>query len=169
MIGLPQGIVKLAEYNSDWQRIYAAEAKVLRGLICEYIADVQHIGSTSVEGLIAKPVIDIVIGAKKLGNVSFCISPLESIGYEYKGENGISERYYFGKGNPRLFHLHFVEYEGNLWKNYINFRNRLCENADLRDEYASLKRNLALQFEHNRAAYTDSKTSFIEKVLSLKD
>lgn len=169
MIGLPKGVVKLADYNSNWRIIYAEEAEVLRRLIGEYIADIQHIGSTSVEDLVAKPVIDIVVGARKLEDVSFCISPLESIGYEYKDENGIPERHYFSKGNPRVFHLHFVEFEGKLWRNYINFRNCLRENANLRDEYSRLKKDLALQYKHDRAAYTDSKTSFVEKILSRKD
>lgn len=169
MIGLPRGVVLLAEYDSEWQALFAEESGSLRYMIGEYIVDVQHVGSTSIEGLIAKPVIDIVAGARELNDVSLCAAPLESIGYQYKGENGIPGRHYFGKGNPRIFHLHFVEYDGKLWRDYINFRDRLREDTNLRNEYARLKKGLAARYKYNREAYTESKGAFVKKILTAKD
>ena len=169
MIGLSRGIVKLSEYDPEWQKLFNEEAVILRGLIGNYAADIQHVGSTSIAGLVAKPIIDVAVGLHKLPDVEYCISPLESCGYEYKDENGIPGRHFFAKGNPRTFHLHFVEFGNELWRNYINFRNRLRENPELRIEYARLKKYSARRHENNRTAYTDSKKPFIEKVLKLTD
>ena len=169
MIGLQRGIVRLSGYNPEWQRIFAVEAESLRELLRDYVLEIQHVGSTSIKGLTAKPIIDIAASIRKIEDARQCVAPLESVGYEYKGENGIPERHFFVKGIPRKFHLHFVVKDGELWRNYIKFRDRLRENAELKNEYARLKKDLAKRFEQDRAAYTESKKPFIERVLKLKD
>jgi GrpB-like predicted nucleotidyltransferase (UPF0157 family) len=169
MIGLERGTVRLSEYNPEWQRLFAEEAEVLREMLGDCVLEIQHVGSTSIKGLTAKPIIDIAAALRKIEDVAQCVKPLESIGYEYKGENGIPERHFFAKGNPRKFHLHFVKKDGNLWRNYINFRNRLRENVELKNEYARIKKDSAKKYEQNRAAYTESKEPFIEKVLKQKN
>ncbi len=99
----------------------------------------------------------------------FCIKPIISLGYKYKGEIGIRRRHYFDKGNPSTYHLHILEITSDEWKNHIWFRDYLNEHSHIADEYANLKRNLAQQFTFNRQAYQDGKASFIIKILALRN
>jgi GrpB-like predicted nucleotidyltransferase (UPF0157 family) len=136
-------------------------------LIGDYVLDIQHIGSTSVPGLIAKPILDIGIAIMDFEEGKRCIKPIESLGYEYKGENGIPGRHYFVKGDPTTHHLHIVEIDSEEWKKNITFRDSLRKNEMLAKEYAKLKLELAEKFKYNREAYTDGKTDFVNYVLEL--
>jgi GrpB-like predicted nucleotidyltransferase (UPF0157 family) len=167
IIGLEKGIVRLSPYSPEWKTLYEEEERLLKDLISEYIIDIQHIGSTSIPGMIAKPILDIGIAIAYFEEGQKCIEPIESFGYEYKGENGIPERHYFVKGDPTTHHLHIVEIDSEEWKKNITFRDALRKNDDLAKEYAKLKLNLAEKFKYNRVAYTDGKTDFVNYVLKL--
>lgn len=168
-IGLEKGIVRLAPYSPEWKTLYEEEEKLLRELIGEYIIDIQHIGSTSIPDMIAKPILDIGIAIADFEEGKRCIKPIESLGYEYKGENGIPGRHYFVKGNPTTHHIHVVEIDSEEWKKNIIFRDALRKNENLAKEYAELKLNLAEKFKYDRVAYTDGKTDFVNYVLKLAD
>ena len=166
-IGLEKGIVRLAQYSPEWKMLYEEEERLLKDLIGEYVIDIQHIGSTSVPGLIAKPIIDIGIAIKDFEEGQRLVKPIESLGYEYKGENGIPKRHYFVKGNPTTHHLHIVEIDSEEWKKNITFRDALRKDENLAKEYAKLKLNLAEKFKYDRVAYTDGKTDFVNYILKL--
>jgi len=136
-IGLEKGIVRLAQYSPEWKTLYEEEEKLLIDSVGRYIIDIQHIGSTSVHGLIAKPILDIGIAIKDFEEGKRCIEPIESLGYEYKGENGIPGRHYFVKGDPTTHHLHIVEINSEEWKKNITFRDSLRDSSPLKrgDEY----------------------------------
>ncbi|MHA2226908.1 MAG: GrpB family protein [Candidatus Hodarchaeales archaeon] len=161
--------VTLYTYTIDWQSSYNEEEKRLQSLNSEYIIEIQHIGSTAIPGMLAKPIIDIGIAVQDFDQAKRCIKPIISLEYEYKGEFGIKRRHYFVKGNPSTYHLHVLETTSDEWKNHIWFRDYLKEHPDVADEYANLKRNLAQQFTFNRQAYQEGKIPFIIKILALRN
>jgi len=167
MLGLEKGVVRLVLYSPEWAKLFDEEKRLLIALIGDYVLDIQHIGSTSVLGLIAKPILDIGIAIEDFEEGKRCIQPIESLGYEYKGENGIPGRHYFVKGNPTTHHLHIVENNSEEWKKNITFRDSLRKDEMLAEEYAKLKLELAGKFKYDRVAYTDGKTDFINYVINL--
>ena len=124
-------------------------------------------GSTSIPGMLAKPIIDIAIAVADFEDARVCIPLMEGLGYEYKGEFGIPLRHYFVKGDPRTFHVHMSEITSLEWQNTLLFRDYLCQHADLAAEYAELKTRLALKYPQDRTAYLDGKTEFVQRVLQI--
>ncbi len=166
MLGLEQGIVRLVPYSSEWKEYFEREKAALQSTLGEKILDIQHIGSTSIPGMPAKPIIDIAIAVDDFEDAKVCIPIIESLGYEYKGEFGIPHRHYFVKGNPRLFHIHMSEITSIEWQNTIQFRDYLRAHPGAAQEYADLKQQLALKYPQDREAYLEGKTEFVEGVLA---
>ncbi|MBK8312580.1 MAG: GrpB family protein [Acidobacteria bacterium] len=100
MLGLPSGEVQLSRYEAGWRSLFLEEAERLRTGIGGYVLDIQHIGSTSIPGMPAKPILDIGIAVTDFEEAMRCVPPMEELGYIYKGENGIPRRHYFVKGDP---------------------------------------------------------------------
>jgi len=164
-IGLESGIVRLAQYSPEWAKIFEREEKLLQSSIGKYIIEIQHIGSTSIPGIVAKPIIDIGVAIGRFEGGVVCIKPLEGLGYIYNGENGIPRRHYFDKGDPTAYHLHMLEQDSDEWKKHITFRDFLRNNEEAAREYARLKQQLAVKFRHDRLAYTNGKSEFVERIL----
>ena len=156
MIGLQRGTVKLVPYSSEWKRLFAEEERVLRASIGTFVMDIQHVGSTAIPGLEAKPIIDIAVAVRRLEDVEKCIKPLECLGYEYKADEGHLRRFFFAKGNPsrRTHYVHMVEWNRDSWKEMLRFRDYLRQHKEAAKEYARLKRELARKCQGNRAFYT---------------
>ncbi len=131
---------------------------------------VEHVGSTAVPNLAAKPIIDIMVGIRTLADAPFVVEPLASIGYEYvpKYEVTMPERRYFHKGPAmaRTHHLHMVEPTSEFWKRQLAFRDYLRAHPDVAEQYARLKQALAVQYQWDRSGYTDAKTEFILGVIA---
>ncbi len=143
---------------------------MLLKLIGDKVENIKHIGSTSVKGLGAKPIIDILIGVGTLELADQCVEKLVKNGYEYvkKHEVMFPKRRYFTKGSRkkgRSHHIHMVETQSPFYKNHILFRNYLRSNPSASDEYYILKKRLEKKYRNDREEYTDSKTKFIEKIL----
>ncbi len=164
-LGLEKGIIRLEPYNPDWERFYKEEEKLLIDTVGEHILDIQHIGSTSIHGMIAKPIIDIGMAITIFEEGFELIEPIKKIGYEYKGENNIPRRHYFIKGDPTTHHLHILELYSKEWKKHIIFRDSLRKNKDLANVYAQIKVELAEKFRNDRLAYTEGKTDFVNYIL----
>ena len=171
MIGLQRGSVKLVPYSSEWQSLFADEERILSASIGTYVMDIQHVGSTAIPGLEAKPVIDIAIPVRQLEDVEKCIKPLECLGYEHRADAGHPGRFFFAKGNPsrRTHYLHLVEWTSDSWKSYIRFRDYLRQHKEVAREYVRLKRELARKSQGNRAFYTPGKAEFIKSVLRMAE
>ena len=167
MIGLERDIVKLIPYNSNWERLFEDEKSSLQEVIGAYVLDIQHVGSTSIPGMIAKPIIDIAIAVQSFEDATVCIKPIEQLGYEYRGEFGIPRRHYFTKGDPRTHHIHMNEISSRDWLDQITYRNYLIQHPGVAKEYAELKVKLAQSYPTNRQLYTESKAPFINHVLQL--
>jgi GrpB-like predicted nucleotidyltransferase (UPF0157 family) len=133
-------------------------------------AVLEHIGSTSVPGLCAKPVLDVLLGVSSLGDVEASISALASAGFMYRPsyEVAIPDRRYFVRpeGETVRVHLHAVLLGGPLWQQHLYFRNALRKEPLLLEQYAVLKRALAAAHAGDKAAYTEAKAPFIRQVLA---
>ncbi|MFE4525503.1 GrpB family protein [Cytobacillus firmus] len=159
--------VFIEEYTSDWVKQFQEEREILKEIIGEKVIAIEHIGSTSVEGLGAKPILDIAIGVNDLEVVSEFIEPLKQIGYEFVYHKEFPERRFFRKGQWRAgtHHLHFYKFQGEHWNNQILFRNYLRNNPGVSKEYHQLKVDLAEKFQFDRVSYTENKAPFIQNVL----
>jgi GrpB-like predicted nucleotidyltransferase (UPF0157 family) len=167
MIGLPTGVVNVLPYTAGWQRLFGEEQARLWAAIGAYVLDIQHIGSTSVPGLAAKPIIDIGVAVADFEEAVRCIQPLVDLGYRYLGENGIPRRHFFVKGEPRTHNLHMNEIHSSDWLKTIRFRDYLRRHPDAAVAYAEIKLRLAQQYATDLAAYQDGKDAFIKHVLDL--
>jgi GrpB-like predicted nucleotidyltransferase (UPF0157 family) len=165
VLGLERGAVRLVPHAERWHDLFAEEAERLRAAVGVYVLAVEHVGSTAVCGLSAKPIIDIAAAVREITDVGKLMVPLQRIGYEYRGEQGIPGRHFFGKGSPRTHHLHVVESGGDFWRSHLLFRDYLLQHRGAAEEYEALKQELAERYKENREAYTEGKAAFIEGVL----
>lgn len=165
VLGLTRGSVALHPYTEEWSTLFRAEAAQLQAVIGAHVLDIQHVGSTSIPGLPAKPILDIGVAVENFEAATVCIQPLEALGYRYRGEMGIPRRHYFVKGDPVTHHLHMNEISSADWQQQIAFRDYLRQQPEAMHAYATLKAQLASQFPDARLAYTESKSGFIASVL----
>lgn len=165
-LGLPQGMVRLCEPTPRWAILFQEEAGRLHSALRWMGAAVEHCGSTSIPGIPAKPILDILVGIPEPLDVQSIRSALAPLGYEHATWAGVPGHEVFGKGDPRTHLVHVVPLHGSAWDRMIGFRNALREDQALADEYARLKRQLASRHPDNRAAYTDGKASLVERVLA---
>jgi GrpB-like predicted nucleotidyltransferase (UPF0157 family) len=163
--------VEVFDYDPLWPRMFDKEKALILSALGNKAICIEHIGSTAVPGLGAKPIIDIMVGIPNLSDAKRCISPLERIGYEYvpEYEDSIPERRYLRKGpnEPnKHYHLHMVEYDGEFWKRQLFFRDYLRTHPEKASEYFKLKKELAVKYRLNREDYTEAKTPFIASIVS---
>ena len=160
--------IELAAYDPSWPLKFESERALLETLLAPWLAgQIEHIGSTAVPLLPAKPIIDIMVPVRSLDASRPAIAAATDAGYAYwpyKAE----VMHWFCKPSPefRTHHLHLVPIESPLWRERLLFRDALRANPTLASEYADLKRRLSEQFRHDREAYTEAKTPFVWRVLS---
>lgn len=165
-IGLKSGTVKLSRYSLSWKRRFLDEQKRLRRLLGTARYTVEHIGSTAVPGLDAKPIIDMAMMIPSFKRLPFWIRRLEKAGYLYKGEYGLPGRHFFIRGNPTAQHLHLVTPGCVHWDRWLLFRDYLKANPHEARRYNEAKLALARRFPDNRDAYTRAKTPVINRLLA---
>lgn len=160
-------IIEIKEYDSFWPEIFQTEKAFLEAIVKDWLyGRIEHVGSTAVPGLSAKPVIDIMLGVKSLDDSKGAIKVLESNGYcyaPYKTEL----MHWFCKPSEhyRTHHLHLIPFNSALWHERIAFRDILRANPPLASEYAARKKELAFLYANDREAYTNQKWPFIKQVL----
>lgn len=165
MIGLKSGTVKLSRHSRAWQRGYRCEATRLGKQLGSSRYTLEHIGSTAVPGLDAKPIIDMAMMIPSLKRLALWIRQFEKAGYTYKGEYGLRGRHFFVRGDPVKFHLHLVASGCKHWERWLLFRDYLRARPDEARRYNSLKKTLARKYANNRDAYTRSKTPLVNRML----
>ncbi len=159
--------IKIEDYNRDWVSEFEQEKTRIMTVLQGHRLYVEHIGSTAVKGLAAKPVLDIMAGVRHLDEVETFIQPLRSIGYEFVAHKEFPKRRFFRKGQWRAgtHHLHFYEFGSEQWKNQLAFRNYLSTHSHVRQQYQQLKQDLAKKHSYDRTRYTEAKAPFIHNVL----
>ncbi len=166
-LGLERHTVILELHNAQWAERFAEEGLQLKAALGGDV-DIQHIGSTAVPGLQAKPILDIGVGVEDFDAAFAYIEPLEKLGYTFRGEQGIPRRHYFVKGpdENRTHHLHMLERTNTEWQSLLFFRDYLRAYPKALEGYQKLKARLAEEFPKNREAYTNGKHTFIQNILN---
>lgn len=164
VLGLASGKVSLAQAHDAWAAAYERERARIVAALGQHLLDIQHVGSTSIPNVPAKPILDILVGVRDFDEAAACVGPMIAIGYSYPGENGIPRRHYFVKGDPRTHHVHMVEIRSDVWRVTLRFRDLLRTN--LASEYAREKECLALLHRSNREVYQREKDMVVERILA---
>lgn len=164
-LGLESDRVMLLPYDAAWPRLFRRERLRLRRALGGRICAVEHIGSTAVPGMAAKPIIDIAVRLRSSAERAACRRLLREAGYEDKGTFGLPGRYFFTAGTPVSVHIHVVGPSSRHWLRWMTFRGVLRRDVSTREAYRLLKMRLARRYRHNRKAYTAAKDPFIESVL----
>lgn len=126
---------------------------------------IEHIGSTAIAGIKAKPVVDMLIGLRQ-EPLAAAIEPMVALGYEHREGAGSPERLFFKRIAAHTYHAHVVLFDGVEWRRHVIFRDWLNLRPDRAKEYEALKEDLAARFADDRAAYTEGKTAFVERMLA---
>jgi GrpB-like predicted nucleotidyltransferase (UPF0157 family) len=161
--------IAIVDYDPRWPGLYLDERARILAVIGPRVAAIEHVGSTSVPGLAAKPVIDIMVGVSTLADADACIEPIERLGYVYvpEYEDEIPDRRYFKKllGDGRhTHHVHVVEVASPFWDDHLLFRDYLRAHPETAWDYEQVKRALAPHFASDND-YSLAKTDFITQVL----
>lgn len=165
-LGLERTENRLAASHPQWGQAFQDEAARIRAAVGSDIVALEHYGSTSVSGLSAKPIIDLLIGVADLSLADRHAPAMIALGYDDAGDGGIEGHRIFGKGAARTHLAHFVVHEGPEWTATLRFRDLLRADADLRDAYEQLKTRLVAEHPSDRAAYTAGKSAFVQAALS---
>ena len=166
VLGVPPGTVRLHEYTPLWAELFRIEAAELRDALGALALDIEHVGSTAVPGLVAKPILDIAVAIRTYAIVPSCATALARLGYQYAHWVDLENDYTFEKGTERTHHVHLVERGSRQWSDYLRFRDALRANVQLARDYERTKMELGARFCSDRAAYTRAKADFIRHVLS---
>lgn len=162
---MPQHVI-VVPYSQKWKAMYEKEAEMIAEVLGDNCIAVHHIGSTSVPGLAAKPIIDIMPVVTDINKVAECASAFEKIGYEYLGEFGISGRRYLRKGGDERTHqVHIFEKSNDKdIGRHLAVRDYLCTHEEAAREYGELKKVLAEKFPYDIESYCDGKDGFVKEL-----
>lgn len=161
-------MVELLPHQEEWSKNAENIIGILKQLLGNTAVDIQHIGSTAIFAIHAKPIIDIVIGVHDLNDILLYIELLKQHGFVFRGED-VAGQMLFVMGDfendTRTHHIHVVKWKGTAWNNYINFRDYLNAYPEKAMMYDTCKQRLALQFPDDRKSYTAGKQELIERLL----
>jgi GrpB-like predicted nucleotidyltransferase (UPF0157 family) len=186
------GKLEIVDHDTSWAELFEREGARIRDACGELLESIEHIGSTAVPGLPAKPVIDLLATVREMALLSTLhegshtrvdgrgippegnarhvalVEGLVALGYEYLGEHGIRRRLYFRKpptGDEPGYHVHVVRAGSKLHREHLLFRDYLRAHPDVAEQYGGHKRELARRFKDDRKGYTRAKAAFIAQVL----
>jgi GrpB-like predicted nucleotidyltransferase (UPF0157 family) len=158
--------VELVAHNPEWSKLADQESKRILAGLSFPVVDIYHIGSTSVPGIKAKPILDFVLEVVNLDDVIRNLTSFENLGYNSKGEFGIPGRQFFSRdtNSERTHHLHVFQKGHADIQRHLVFRDYLRANPDAAREYEKLKEELARQFPKASGSYTEAKSDFIDSM-----
>lgn len=167
-VGLRNDVVSLLDNDPRWATVFRHHAEVVRHRLGQAAAGIEHVGSTAVHGVPAKPIVDLAVHLGAGTDEAAAITSLEGAGYQFRGDTGEEGGLLFvleDQSGCRVAHLHVLRQGDHQWHEYLGFRDRLWADADARAAYAALKRSLAARFPSDREAYTAAKATFIGELL----
>jgi GrpB-like predicted nucleotidyltransferase (UPF0157 family) len=160
--------ISIVPFDSLWKKSFEEEKELLADIFSNIPHAIEHIGSTAVEGLSAKPIIDLMIGLENFSLVNNYIEKICNAGYAYisKYEDTMPFRRFFSKGvnSEKTHHLHIVQFESEFWKRHLLFRDHLRKNPTDRNAYEQFKKKLAERDWETSNHYADAKTEFIRNM-----
>jgi GrpB-like predicted nucleotidyltransferase (UPF0157 family) len=156
-------IIEQVPYDPGWKESYQKESTTLREALGDEVISIHHIGSTSIPGITAKPVIDILVGVRKIEDIDHYNDAMARIGYEARGEFGLPGRRFFVKGVPkRKYNVHIYQADDMEMGRHLAFRDYMIDHPDDAKEYSELKQRLALQYKGDMDGYCDGKDAFVK-------
>jgi GrpB-like predicted nucleotidyltransferase (UPF0157 family) len=160
--------ISVVPYDPEWQRVFENERQVLERTLAPWLKDgIQHVGSTAVPGLAAKPIIDIVAGVRDFEEARAAFEPLCEESYVHAPHRpGIAHHFAKPSASEARYGLHLTEPGSDLWRERLAFRDALRRDTALAREYEALKLRLAREHGDNAAAYTAGKRAFVARVLA---
>lgn len=168
-LGLKRGTVALEPHNDEWEKSAKETIHVLETILGSDAVAMQHVGSTAIKEIMAKPIIDIAVAVKDFGDVLRPEEALKDAGIIFRGED-VAEQLLFVMGDfkkdTRTHHIHVVKWDEQQWRNYLNFRDYLNANPLAAVQYSKLKEKLAAVYPDNRKAYTEGKRQLIDEILA---
>lgn len=168
-IGMVVGAgIEIRRYHPDWPVEFAkVRDELVASLPPQMIVGIEHVGSTSVPGLAAKPIIDMLVTVPDLNESATLIPALEALGFEYRPGDELPDRHYFARtiGGLRRHHVSIAEPDSVCARNTLTFRNALRRDPQLARQYAELKQGLAIEVGTHRLDYLNGKTAFVLEVL----
>ena len=162
----PNESVELVEYDPRWPALFREERARLEAVLGDGVVEIKHIGSTSIPGLRAKPILDILAAVETFEPLEDYQRRLEPLGYYFHSHENDAERLFFWKSAPRTHHLHIVEFATWEHQRHLIFRDYLRQHADVAKLYEELKTELAETCAGDRAAYTSGKSAFIRATVT---
>jgi GrpB-like predicted nucleotidyltransferase (UPF0157 family) len=163
MLGLKNDQNLIEDYDPLWPDEFVREARKIERSLVAFEHSVEHYGSTSVPGLRAKPIIDILVGIRPFEQWRLLQQPLEELGYDYAEHAGVPGHHIFGKGRSegeRTHLVHVVELDGDEWCSGLRFRDALRRDPKLRQRYLAAKEEAAAKAPIGRAEYNELKSKF---------
>ena len=158
----------IEEYNAEWKDKFREEKERIAKSLSGITFHIEHIGSTSIDGLGAKPIIDILIGLEDFSIANLQINKLAALGYQYLNqyEDVMPYRRFFIKQTAGIstFHIHMVQINSEFWNRHLAFRNYLRNNPTEKMEYYLLKKELAQRDWNDVNEYANAKTEFIKRI-----
>jgi len=170
MLGCERHLVRLVPYEPAWAELYRDEEARLRAALGDHVVRIEHVGSTAVPGLHAKPILDIVVAVRDMENAEVFERVVGPLGYEHRPEHDMPGRLYFVKSAPddkATHHLNITELGTECWFSHVAFRDYLCACPDVMEEYRTLKQDLARRYPEDRPGYLAGKGPFIARILDL--
>ena len=150
--------------------LYEQEAALVKNALGKKALRIEHCGSTSIPGMEAKPIIDMMVAVESLPEAKELVPTIEALGYEYKPRDTVPERIFFAKESApeiRTHHLNLAEPDSRFWTNQLAFRDYLRAHDELAAEYVELKKRLAEEYARTNQIDLEGKTAFVRRVLAL--
>lgn len=168
-LGLNKDKVSLSDENPNWKEIFEMEKEKLQNIIGDKALAIEHVGSTAIPGLKAKPIIDISVAVRKLEDALEFKDAMIVNGYNFRDDGGMKGEYLFSKGPEecRTHYIHVVAEDSKRFHDHIVFRDYLIAHPDVICEYEKVKEELVKKYSHDRKKYTEGKAEFITKILEL--
>lgn len=164
--GVEKGPIKIVDYDANWPRKFDTHAKIIDNVIGASALRIEHIGSTSVPGLAAKPIIDILVVVANSAEESAYLPPLEAVGYELRVREPDWNEHRMLRTPEKDVHVHVYSTGCKEIERYLIFRDRLRQNLEDRNRYERTKRVLAVKEWADRNEYANAKTEVIESIIA---
>lgn len=156
--------IQIVSHNPKWKQDYIEEVKLLKNSALLSKLHYEHIGSTSIPNIKAKPIIDIIVGVESMPPSNDIICIFEQFGYIFMREMNVIDRLYFIKREDKNFNLHIILYKGEIWENDILFRDYMINNPNEAQQYSSLKEKILNTGIDTLLEYSELKANFISEI-----
>ena len=170
-LGLKRGTVQLEPHDKQWAETAIQTIKTLKSILGDDAIDIQHIGSTAIPVIKAKPIIDIVVGVTDFERIMLHNEQLKQEKILYRGSDEERQLFYVMgdiEADNRIHHIYVVKWNGTEWKNYIHFRDYLNANENVTLPYKKLNEEIESKYANNRVAYTNGKQDMVDFILNCK-